>query len=152
MASRRLASSITLSEGTKRNSAFLSTNFLISHGQATRSTLTRSRVIHFTVYLLGRLLRFRGHSGRSAVEPDRRRLLARGANSHGEEIERRNEQPGARARDRRDARDALVRVALRVERVDHAGAAHHIDALALGIVEYVVGIPARVALGDTRTV
>src|SRR5947209_10403524 len=93
MASRRLASSITLSEGTKRNSASLSTNFLISHGQATRSTLTRSRVIHFTVYLLGRLLRFRGHSGRSAVEPDRCRLLGRGANSHREEIERRMNNP-----------------------------------------------------------
>src|SRR5213592_4723363 len=52
MASRRLASSITLSGGTKLNSASLSTNFLISHGQATRSTLTYSRVIHF----MGRLL------------------------------------------------------------------------------------------------
>src|SRR5215470_16872345 len=31
------------------NSASLSTNFLISHGQATRSTFTYSRVIHFMV-------------------------------------------------------------------------------------------------------
>src|SRR5215467_11569924 len=45
MASRRLASAITLSAGTKINSALGSTNFLMSHGQATRSTLTRSRVI-----------------------------------------------------------------------------------------------------------
>src|ERR1051326_6677936 len=45
MASRRLASAITLSAGTKMNSAFGSTNFLMSHGQATRSPLTRSRVI-----------------------------------------------------------------------------------------------------------
>src|ERR1700730_7197504 len=51
MALRRLASAITLSAGTKTNSASLSTNFLISHGQATRSTLTRSRVIHFIDYL-----------------------------------------------------------------------------------------------------
>src|ERR1700704_6568277 len=47
MASRRLASAITFSPGTNTNSASLSTNFLISHGQATRSTLTFSRVIHF---------------------------------------------------------------------------------------------------------
>src|SRR4051812_23457472 len=47
MAPRRLASSITLSAGTNKNSACLSTNLLMSHGQATRSTLTRSRVIHF---------------------------------------------------------------------------------------------------------
>src|SRR5215510_1927084 len=52
MASRRFASSITFSEGTKMNSASLSTNFLMSHGQATRSTFTCSRVIHF----MGRLL------------------------------------------------------------------------------------------------
>src|SRR5205823_3964888 len=52
MAPRRFASSITLSEGTKTNSASLSTNFLISHGQATRSTLTYSRVIHFMRRLL----------------------------------------------------------------------------------------------------
>src|SRR5437764_9103911 len=51
MAPRRFASAITLSAATKTNSASLSTNFLISHGQATRSTLTRSRVIHFIGYL-----------------------------------------------------------------------------------------------------
>src|SRR5258706_10689737 len=33
--------------GTNRNSASGSTNFLISHGHATRSTFTFSRVIHF---------------------------------------------------------------------------------------------------------
>src|SRR3974390_2796160 len=42
---------MTLSAGTKTSSASLSTNFLISQGQATRSTLTRSRVIHFMGYL-----------------------------------------------------------------------------------------------------
>src|SRR5215471_15864056 len=47
MAPRRLASSITLSGATKTNSASLSTKCLSSHGHATRSTLTRSRVIHF---------------------------------------------------------------------------------------------------------
>src|ERR1700730_13172670 len=52
MALRRLASAITLSGGTKTNSASLSTNFLISHGQATRSTFTCSRVIHFMSSLL----------------------------------------------------------------------------------------------------
>src|SRR5439155_13339210 len=41
------ARSMTWSAGTNRNSAFGSMNFLISHGQATRSTFTRSRVIHF---------------------------------------------------------------------------------------------------------
>src|SRR3954451_10927451 len=50
MASRRLASLMTLSPGTKTNSASWSTNFLISHGQATRSTFTFSRVIHFMVF------------------------------------------------------------------------------------------------------
>src|SRR6516165_10196491 len=43
---------MTLSAGTNTNSASLSTNFLISHGQATRSTLTYSRVIHFMRRLL----------------------------------------------------------------------------------------------------
>jgi len=38
---------ITLSAGAKTNSASLSTNFLMSQGHATRSTLTCSRVIHF---------------------------------------------------------------------------------------------------------
>src|SRR5436305_936336 len=52
MASRRLASLMTLSPGTKTNSASLSTNFLISHGQATRSTFTFSRVIHLIAFSL----------------------------------------------------------------------------------------------------
>src|SRR6516165_1773739 len=52
MASRRFASSVTFSVGTKMNSASLSTNFLINHGHATRSTLTYSRVIHFMRHLL----------------------------------------------------------------------------------------------------
>src|SRR4029079_3014198 len=47
MASSRLASAMTLSAGTKMNSGFLSTNLLMSQGQATRSTFTCSRVIHF---------------------------------------------------------------------------------------------------------
>src|SRR6266581_8747498 len=47
MAPSRSATSITWSVGTKRNEASWSTNFLMSQGQATRSTLTRSRVIHF---------------------------------------------------------------------------------------------------------
>src|SRR3981081_4238095 len=51
MASRRFASVITFSPGTNTNSASLSTNFLMSHGQATRSTLTFSRVIHFMLRL-----------------------------------------------------------------------------------------------------
>src|SRR5215471_16064763 len=38
---------MTWSAGTNRNSAFGSTNLRISHGQATRSTCTCSRVIHF---------------------------------------------------------------------------------------------------------
>ena len=45
------ATSITCSTGTKRNSACGSTNFLISHGQATRSTFTFSRVTHFMMHL-----------------------------------------------------------------------------------------------------
>src|SRR6266568_8610928 len=49
MAPSRSATSITWSVGTNRNSASLSINFLISQGQATRSTLTCSRVIHFIV-------------------------------------------------------------------------------------------------------
>src|SRR5712692_5738070 len=52
MAPSRCATSITWSVGTKRNSASLSTNFLISQGPATRSTLTCSRVIHFMGQLL----------------------------------------------------------------------------------------------------
>src|ERR1700756_1512974 len=52
MAPSRSETSITWSVGTNRNSASLSTNFLISQGQATRSTLTYSRVIHFMRHLL----------------------------------------------------------------------------------------------------
>src|SRR5262249_49319050 len=43
----RSASVKTSAAGTKKNSACGSTNFLINQGQATRSTVTRSRVIHF---------------------------------------------------------------------------------------------------------
>src|SRR6266566_7481859 len=50
MAPSRSATSSTWSVGTKRNSASLSTNFLMSQGQATRSTLTCSRVIHFIAW------------------------------------------------------------------------------------------------------
>src|SRR5262245_52034219 len=49
MASSRSAVSITLSAAVNRNSASLSTNFLINQGHATRSTFTCSRVIHFIV-------------------------------------------------------------------------------------------------------
>src|SRR5689334_2123708 len=49
MAPSRSATSFTWSAGTNRNSASLSTNFLMSQGQATRSTLTCSRVIHFII-------------------------------------------------------------------------------------------------------
>src|SRR5229473_6076448 len=52
MAPSRSATSMTWSVGTKRNAASLSTNFLISQGQATRSTLTCSRVIHFMSQVL----------------------------------------------------------------------------------------------------
>src|SRR6266849_8514478 len=67
MAPSRSATSITWSVGTNRNSASLSTNFLISQGQATRSTLTCSRVIHFIVcfsFLLNRdYIDDKGHQG-----------------------------------------------------------------------------------------
>src|SRR5713101_3766348 len=52
MAPSRAAISMTWSVGTNRNSASLSTNILMSQGQATRSTLTRSRVIHFMLVVL----------------------------------------------------------------------------------------------------
>src|SRR5206468_11952583 len=39
----------SVSCGRKTNSASGSTNFLINHGHATRSTLTFSRVIHFMI-------------------------------------------------------------------------------------------------------
>src|SRR5262249_8106509 len=45
------AISPTRSFGTKKNSASGSTNFLMSQGHATRSTLTCSRVIHFIAHL-----------------------------------------------------------------------------------------------------
>src|SRR5579862_9729137 len=70
MAPRRLASSITLSDGTNTNSASLSTNFLISHGQAKRSTLTYSRVIHF----IG--LSFVGNGRSIGIEIHRRTVRA----------------------------------------------------------------------------
>src|SRR6478609_3267880 len=80
MASRRFASVITSSAGANTNSASLSTNFLMSHGQATRSTLTFSRVIHFMLRLLWLGPRTSGvrqdensaMRGRDYVEPIRR--------------------------------------------------------------------------------
>src|SRR6185437_882362 len=69
MAPSRLASASTLSSGTKWNSASLSMNFLISQGQATRSTFTRSRVIHF----MGQLLQ----CGDGARKPLRQRRRGR---------------------------------------------------------------------------
>src|ERR1700736_2864124 len=80
MASRRFASVITFSAGTNTNSASLSTNFLISHGQATRSPVTFSRVIHFMLSLLWFSLRTSvirkdensAMGGRDHVEPVRR--------------------------------------------------------------------------------
>src|SRR5262245_44512415 len=47
VAPSRLATSATSSAGTNKNSAAGSTNLRISHGHATRSTFTRSRVTHF---------------------------------------------------------------------------------------------------------
>src|SRR3984893_13809675 len=47
MAPSRCATAATSSAGTKRNSASLSTNRLISQGQAIRSTLAFFRVTHF---------------------------------------------------------------------------------------------------------
>src|SRR5215510_14825530 len=52
VAASRLATSMTWSAGTNKNSACGSMNFRISQGQATRSTLTFSRVIHFMMELL----------------------------------------------------------------------------------------------------
>src|SRR6266849_6445982 len=52
MAPSRCATSMTWSVGTNRNSASLSTNFLISQGQATRSTPTCSQLIHFMTHIL----------------------------------------------------------------------------------------------------
>src|SRR5215212_6734368 len=71
MASRRVASVITFSAGANTNSASWSTNFLISHGQATRSTLTFSRVIHFMLNLHLQRLYPRGHqvSERTRIPP-----------------------------------------------------------------------------------
>src|SRR5215469_12112506 len=64
---------MTFSGGTNKNSASLSTNFLISHGHATRSTLTCSRVIHFMQHLPSVLrcraeLRFRSLIGPSSPQ------------------------------------------------------------------------------------
>src|SRR5207249_7165163 len=42
-----------VSGGTNRNSGFLSTNFLISQGQAIRSTFAFSRVTHFMAFACG---------------------------------------------------------------------------------------------------
>src|SRR5262249_14933902 len=61
MAPSRLATSITLSSGTNRNSACGSMNLRMSHGQATRSTFTRSRVIHFMAWSSHSWLLFNGH-------------------------------------------------------------------------------------------
>src|SRR6266567_3552298 len=70
MAPSRSATSITWSVGTNRNTASLSTNFLISQGQATRSTLTCPRVIHFIemfsfslIWASSFLVRFTGELG-----------------------------------------------------------------------------------------
>src|ERR1700758_3652138 len=72
MASSRLATVITSSTGTKRNCASGSTNFLISHGQATLSTFTRSRVIHFMPTSFRNVLPHARSPGNAQKQPDRR--------------------------------------------------------------------------------
>src|SRR5262245_42928002 len=54
MAPSSCALASTWFAGAKMNSACVSMNFLMSHGQATRSTFTRSRVIHFIAFALWR--------------------------------------------------------------------------------------------------
>src|SRR6266851_4410937 len=71
MAPSRSATSITWSLWTNRNSASLSTNFLMSQGQATRSTLTCSRVIHFIEIFSFSLLR-QGSNARDSSSPPAR--------------------------------------------------------------------------------
>src|SRR6266508_2966539 len=61
----------TCSVGTNRNSAFGSMNFRMSQGQATRSTLTPERVIHFIRLSLGEA---GGHAGADAIKRDGHRL------------------------------------------------------------------------------
>src|SRR5712691_7489227 len=99
MAPSRAAIAATWSVGTNKNSALGSTNFLISHGQATRSTFTRSRVIHFIRFLLSAARRFgipfcATGDGSDTVPIDESRLLPAGG---GRPVEYRNPraQPGA---------------------------------------------------------
>src|SRR5215216_5602309 len=55
---------MTCSVGANKNSASLSTNLLMSHGQATRSTCTCSRVIHFISCLLSTIFGYGFSAGR----------------------------------------------------------------------------------------
>src|SRR5712692_974088 len=79
MAPSRSATSKTRSAGTNRNSASGSTNFLMSQGQATRSTFTRSRVTHFITYLLDSMRSVRAL--RPAPRPPKRESRPRPPNS-----------------------------------------------------------------------
>src|SRR5689334_10082608 len=74
IACSRCATAMTWSTGTNRNTASGSTNFLMSHGQTTRSTLTRSRVIHFMSCPLVRSRAYGGswtHAGKGKNADDR---------------------------------------------------------------------------------
>src|SRR5262249_39546800 len=78
MAPSRPATSSTSLFGTKRNSAFGSTNRRINQGQAMRSTLASSRVTHFinkSPLSIGS--RPRGNSRPSSIGPDLRVFLLR---------------------------------------------------------------------------
>src|SRR2546426_6416281 len=90
----------TCSRDTKINSACGSTNFLMSQGQATRSTFTRSRVIHFIAPSLG------------LVDAEFSIVTVVLRNGKEEAIEFRGIGAGAGATARRFTDDAFVTVAL----------------------------------------
>src|SRR6185437_12719966 len=139
MARSRAAIAITSGAGTNRNSASGSTNFLISQGHATRSTFTRSRVIHFIVFpfvnwLTGDVLTHR-------VDADLRGGTAVRRYRDVERLSRRREEAGAGAcRSDRLGDDRVAVSVLLSNDIDGALPADRVNAPVFGIEEEIVRI------------
>src|SRR5262249_8864463 len=85
-----------------------------------------------------------------AKHPYPNRIATGGAHAKEQPIKFGHEERRARSRYRWNSRQALVRA--RVENVDHAGAAAHIDAMALCIHKDIVGIATVLNHPNDRTV
>src|SRR6478735_2195301 len=100
----------------------------------------RNAALWRTLHMIALLYSNRGGSRRGAIDPDRGRRSAVGANRDKQTVQFGHEQRGTRARHRRNARDMTIRGPLGVKHVQRAAAAAHVNTVAFCIGENIVGI------------